>query len=324
MTDPDRRSLFSVIIATRDRAALFAIALRSVLDQQYRNFEVIVVNDGSAEAHMPGYRDVLEPVADRVRLLTLVHTARGHGASFARNFGAAHASGAYLCFLDDDDEWTDPAHLGRVAAVIAAHDGQAGLILSNQRGFRDGVPVDRVIWIEDLRDRLTGVPDTAGAYTVTAAQLLLCQAHCHLNTTVVSRDFYLALGGLDEGLRYDEDRDFFLRAIDQARTIKYLPNIVSRHNIPDPAAGTSMSTAEPDLSKRLYQLRVMDKAVLFSTRPEVRRYAMRQRLYALGHLAAAAARADRPEAAAYYRREALLAQLAQVWSKTAGRLTGRS
>ena len=324
MTEPGSRPLFSVIVATRDRASLFAIALRSVLEQRFTEIEVLVVNDGSSEAQEPLYREVLEPVADRVKLLTLVRVARGHGPGFVRNFAAAQATGDYLCFLDDDDQWTDPAHLGRAAAVIATGAGQIDLVLCNQRGFRDGAPVDRTIWIEDLPDHLRDAPDAAGGYTVTAAELLLCRAHCHLNTTIVSRDFYLRLGGLDEGLRYEEDRDFYLRAIDQARSIKFLPDIVSRHNIPDPRAGTSMSTAESELSKRLYQLRVMDKAILFSTRPELRRYAMRHRLYALEHIAAEARRAERPDCAAYYRREALLAKLAWGWTETMGRFVRRA
>ena len=53
------------------------------------------------------------------------------------------------------------------------------------------------------------------------------------------------------------------------------------HNIPDPAAKASMSTAVSELSKRPHQLRVCDKAVPFSVQPELRRYAMRQRAYTL-------------------------------------------
>jgi hypothetical protein len=144
-------------------------------------------------------------------------------------------------------------------------------------------------------------------------ELLGCQAHCHLNTTIVSRSFFLDLGGLDEGLRYECDRDFYLRAIDRAGAIKFLPFTVSRHNIPDPAAKASMSTAESELSKRLYQLRVLDKAVLFSIRSELRRYAMRQRAYTLKHIATEAARAGRLECAAYYAREALMTKFTLGW-----------
>ena len=60
MTEAKKRLLFSVIIPTRNRAALFEIALRSVLEQRFRNFEVIVVNDGSSEEHEVRTRELVE------------------------------------------------------------------------------------------------------------------------------------------------------------------------------------------------------------------------------------------------------------------------
>jgi glycosyltransferase involved in cell wall biosynthesis len=315
--------LFSVIIPTRNRSSSFAVALRSVLDQRFRDLEVIVVHDGSSEEHKARYREVVEASPGAVRMLTLVHTERGHGPSYGRNRGAARASGDYLCFLDDDDQWIDPEHLGRAAGVIVANPVRVDLILANQHAFSNGTRVAGVIWIEDLRERLRGGPDAAGAFAVTPAQLLHCSAHCHLNTMIASRAFYLEIGGLDEELRYEEDRDFYLRAIDRARLIKYLPWVVSRHNIPDPAAKTSMSTVGSELSKRLYQLRVCDKAVLFSTRPELRRYAMRQRGYALKHIAIEAARSGRFDCAVYYAREGLAANPTLGWLATTASLAVR-
>lgn len=313
MTGPAHRPLFSVVLPTRNRPGLFAVALRSVLDQRYRDFEVIIVNDGSSEEHEPKYRDLVAQAPDTVRLLTLVHTERGHGQSYALNFGAAHARGAYLCFLDDDDQWTDPDHLRRVANVIAASADRVDVVLANQQAFLNGVPVARVVWIEDLQARLHRPPDTAGAYTVTPTELLECQAHCHLNTTVVLRSFYLQIGGLDEGLRYECDREFYLRAVDRAGSIRFLPDTIARHNIPDPAAKTSMSTAESELSKRLYQLRVFDKTALLSARPELRRHAMRQRAYILQHIAEEAARGGRLDSALHYAREALITRFSLSW-----------
>jgi glycosyltransferase involved in cell wall biosynthesis len=307
------RPLFSVIIPTRNRSSVFAVALHSILEQHFRDFDIIVVDDGSSEEHQPRYRELVEASSGVVRLLTLVRTERGHGPSYALNYGVAHACGDYLCFLDDDDLWTDPEHLGRAAAVIAASAERSDLILANQQAFWNGSPVARVVWIGDLKERLHGAPDAVGAYGVTPAELLGCQTHCHRNTTIVSRTFYLQIGGLDEGLRYEEDRDFYLRAIDRARLIKFLPFTVSRHNIPDPAAKASMSTGESELSKRLYQLRVLDKTVLFSARPELRRYAMRQRAYVLKHIATEAARTGRLDCAAYYAREALMAKFTLGW-----------
>jgi glycosyltransferase involved in cell wall biosynthesis len=305
--------LFSVIIPTRNRSSLFEVALASVLGQHFSDFEVIVVNDGSSEGYEPSYRELVEATPGLTRMLTLVRTERGHGQSYALNYGAAHARGEYLCFLDDDDQWIDPEHLSRVASVTTAGTPRPDLILANQTAFQNGTPVTQVIWIEDLKDRLHRTPDTASAYSVTPAELLRCQSHCHLNTTIVSRSFYREIGGLDEGLRYENDRDFYLRAIDRAKVIKYLPFTVSRHNIPDAVLKTSMSTRESELSKRLYQLRVFDKAVLFAERPELRFYAMRQRAYILKHIATEAARTGRFDCAAYYAREALMTKFSLGW-----------
>src|SRR5207302_3595812 len=133
------------------------------------------------------------------------------------------------------------------------------LILSNQRAYRAGTPVTQVIWIEDLANHLHRNADATGAYVVTPAELLRCQAHCHLNTTIILRSFFFEIGAFDETQRYDQDRDLYLRALDRAATIKFLPLTVARHNIPDPATKMSVSTAESELSRRLYQLRTSDK-----------------------------------------------------------------
>ena len=75
-----------------------------------------------------------------------VGTQRGHGQGFALNFGAGQARGDYLCFLDHDDQWTAPDHLGRAAGVIVGSAEPIDLLLANQRAYRDNVPV------EDLKD----------------------------------------------------------------------------------------------------------------------------------------------------------------------------
>jgi glycosyltransferase involved in cell wall biosynthesis len=149
-----RRPMYSVIIPTRDRSSVFEAALRSVLEQRFRNFEVIIVNDGSSDEYEPHYRELVACAQGMARMLTLVRTEHGHGPSFARNYGANQANGEYLCFLDDDDQWIDPEHLGRAAGVITAEMERPDMVLANQRAFRNDAPVSGPIWIEDLKDRL--------------------------------------------------------------------------------------------------------------------------------------------------------------------------
>jgi glycosyltransferase involved in cell wall biosynthesis len=86
---------FSVIIPTYNRAALLREALESVFKQEFGDFEVIVVDDGSADAT----DDTVNAFGGKVRFLRQKN--RGPGA--ARNLGAARAQGKYLAFLDSDD-----------------------------------------------------------------------------------------------------------------------------------------------------------------------------------------------------------------------------
>src|SRR6185369_4042772 len=99
----------SVIIPTFDRAALLPRALDSALSQAGPSLEVIVADDGSADATA----EVLSRYAvdPRVRVLFLAHG----GVCRARNAAVAEARAPLLAFLDSDDEWLP----GKLAAQCA-------------------------------------------------------------------------------------------------------------------------------------------------------------------------------------------------------------
>ena len=97
--------LISVIITTYKRpVAILDRAVRSVLDQDYPNLELIVVNDcPEDEALEAQIREKLLSYADQ-RIIYKVQEANG-GACKARNEGLKCAKGAFIAFLDDDDAW---------------------------------------------------------------------------------------------------------------------------------------------------------------------------------------------------------------------------
>ena len=306
---------FSIIIPSRNRPALLRNAIDSVLAQRHPAKQIIVVDDGSDGDAATLYRKMEKELAGRVTFLHLVSRPRGHGQSYAINFGASFASGNYIGMLDDDDYWTDPDHLGRAHAVISDSGGAADVYFTNQRAYAGGNPVERPIWIENLTGIIVGTrpPDPNGAFAVTPRELLQAAGFCHLNTTIVRRDLFKALGGLDENIRYECDRDFYLRLIDRARLIEYHPAVTSRHNIPDPSKSASMSTLVGDIEKRLYQLTVLDKSALLAVHPEIRKHCRTHKSYALKKLAESlAARSEFPTAA-YYAREALAIGFSFKW-----------
>jgi len=89
----------SVIIPTLRRPVLLERALRSVLGQTFRHYEIIVVIDGPDTETDPAAITALD---ERIRVLSLPSNV---GLAEARNVGIRHAQGRYIALLDDDDEW---------------------------------------------------------------------------------------------------------------------------------------------------------------------------------------------------------------------------
>jgi glycosyltransferase involved in cell wall biosynthesis len=88
--------LFSIIIPTYNRAGFIAKTINSVLSQSYRNFEIIIVDDGSTDNTI----DVLRPfLSDRISYEKIPNGER----AAARNVGMNKAKGDYITFLDSDD-----------------------------------------------------------------------------------------------------------------------------------------------------------------------------------------------------------------------------
>jgi glycosyltransferase involved in cell wall biosynthesis len=89
--------LISVIIPTYNRAIWLKEAIESVLNQTYKQFELIVVDDGSTDTT----RELLQQYGPELAVLLAGHG----GPSAARNCGIAAARGGYIAFLDSDDVW---------------------------------------------------------------------------------------------------------------------------------------------------------------------------------------------------------------------------
>jgi len=87
----------SVIIPTYNRKAFVLEAVGSVLAQTYGDYELIVVDDGSAD----GTGEALKRYEEHLQYLY----QENQGVSAARNCGLAHAQGAFIAFLDSDDLW---------------------------------------------------------------------------------------------------------------------------------------------------------------------------------------------------------------------------
>lgn len=96
---PKLNPLVSIVLPTYNRARLLSRAVKSILDQTYPNFELIVVDDCSTD-NTEGV--VKEFQDDRIRY---IRHEKNQGAPIARNTGIRAAKGKYIAFQDSDDVW---------------------------------------------------------------------------------------------------------------------------------------------------------------------------------------------------------------------------
>jgi glycosyltransferase involved in cell wall biosynthesis len=128
------RPLISVIIPTRNRAALLARALDSVFSQyglgEQFDLEVIVVDDGSTDA--------TATVVGEYAQVRCLRFSTNQGVAAARNAGIEASRGAFICFLDDDDVWL-PGRLKLQLPALRRHP-EAGAVYSQVFDAHDGKP----------------------------------------------------------------------------------------------------------------------------------------------------------------------------------------
>ncbi|MNI22216.1 UDP-Glc:alpha-D-GlcNAc-diphosphoundecaprenol beta-1,3-glucosyltransferase WfgD [compost metagenome] len=102
----------SVIIPTHNRSNFISHAIQSVLDQTYKDYEIIVVDDGSTD----DTRERVKAFGDRVRYIY----QRNQGPSAARNTGIRNAKGKYIAFCDSDDRFL-PSKLEKQKEFVRKH-----------------------------------------------------------------------------------------------------------------------------------------------------------------------------------------------------------
>lgn len=91
------KDLITVIIPTFKRPEKLLRTVKSVVNQSYKNLEILVVNDDlSNDDLLVGFKD---------ERLKIIQNERSKGANGARNTGIINAKGYFIAFLDDDDEW---------------------------------------------------------------------------------------------------------------------------------------------------------------------------------------------------------------------------
>ncbi len=106
--------LISIIMPNYNGYPYIKEAVRSVLKQSYKNWELIVIDDGSTDKSRR-YLRLLTLLDHRIRLLT---NQMNCGVAYSRNKGVESAKGEYIAFLDSDDLWEEDKLANQISFMI--------------------------------------------------------------------------------------------------------------------------------------------------------------------------------------------------------------
>jgi len=201
----------SIIIPTHNNRKAFLLeAIDSVLAQTYEDYELIVVDDGSADET----GEALEQYGERLHYLYQAN----QGVSAARNNGLAHAQGEFVAFLDSDDLWL-PKKLAIQVAFMDQHP-QAQICYTDELWIRRGVRVNP----KKRHAKYSG--------EIYPHCLPLCIISP--SSALMRRGLFAQVGTFDSGLPVCEDYDLWLRVAARF-PVFFIPQrlIVKRGGHPD-------------------------------------------------------------------------------------------
>jgi glycosyltransferase involved in cell wall biosynthesis len=183
----------SIVLPTYERGPLIGRSIRSVLEQTFSDFELIVVDDGSTDATP---EEVARFGDARIRYVRLDDN---RGAAAARNVGIRHAAGRFIAFQDSDDEWL-PAKLELHMHAFATCAPDVGVVYSDmQRIRRDG------------DSHYHRSPSVVPGVLIDPRTRFYQVCKLGIQSTVMRRECLTVVGGFDEQFPALEDLELFIR-----------------------------------------------------------------------------------------------------------------
>jgi glycosyltransferase involved in cell wall biosynthesis len=183
--------LVSIIIPAYNSSRFVEETIDSVLNQSFKNFEIIIVDDGSSD----GQFDLIFPFCQKDERVRYIYQLN-KGVSGARNTGFNHSSGYYVAFLDADDIWLSDNLSTKLAKF---EEDDCGLVHS------DGCFID-----ENSAPKEGLVAGEEGALLTGLLEWKKTQIPAP-SSILVKREVLETTGLFDTNLSTSADRDFFLR-----------------------------------------------------------------------------------------------------------------
>lgn len=219
----------SVVLPTYNRADVLPRAIDSVLNQTFTDYELIVIDDGSAE----DIETVVERFDDdRIRFCS--HD-ENRGGSAARNTGIELAEGDYIAFLDSDDEWYPHKLEKQVAELESRPDTWVAVYCDTDKvDNRQSTNVDLIFEIvnrivpNEEKDKNNKKPE--GGEELMRPLLMMDFSIGGASTLLVESETVNKIGGFDERFPRHQDWEFLIRVLEQGKLAYIDEELVIKHS----------------------------------------------------------------------------------------------
>lgn len=219
--------LVSVVIPTYKRSEMLPRAIASVLNQTYKNIQVVVVDDNNPDTEWRAETSkLMEQYSNDKRILYICHEKNQNG-SVARNTGMKSATGDIVCFLDDDD-WFLPTKIELQVQYLLEH------------------PEYRAVYCGWNRDDDVVVPTKEGDLSF---ELLSGTNLIYTNVIMMWREDAIACGGWDETFKRHQEAAFMLRFFRAGGKIGVVSQVLVEFDISD----RSNAAANPQVNEEHLQ-----------------------------------------------------------------------
>ena len=213
----------SVVMPTYNRAYIIKEAIESALAQTYRDFELIVVDDGSSD----NTHEIIQQLAEERIRYTRHDQNRGYSA--ACNTGISAATGHVLGFLDSDDLWK-PEYLERQVGFLGRHP-EVDAVFSDTE-IHNSIKIPSLIGLLKVFPRLLESNPGAGEFVFSGRQMYVClleEVPIKPTAFLVKREMLQRVGVFDEAWPSGTDWDLFIR-LSQVACFGYvhMPLVVQR------------------------------------------------------------------------------------------------
>jgi len=178
--------IFSVIIPSYNSDKTIERALKSVINQTFKDFEIIIVDDGSVDDTKEVIKKFFQNNKDiKYKYIYQENT----GPSAARNNAVKNSTGKYLAFLDSDDEW----HFSKLQIQYEKISELSAKFISSKYTINDFKNIDE----RDIKKYLFND--------------FLISNRTSTPCTIVEKVLFDSVGGFDEKLSYSEDYNLWLK-----------------------------------------------------------------------------------------------------------------